>query len=54
MFEVAEIQDAHKLLAPLLGTELAPLLFGIALVAAGQSSTHYRHVGRADRDGRST
>jgi manganese transport protein len=39
MFEVAEIQDAHKLLAPLLGTDLAPLLFGIALVAAGQSST---------------
>ena len=39
MYEVAEIQDAHKLLAPLLGTELAPLLFGIALVAAGQSST---------------
>ncbi|MEZ4973000.1 MAG: Nramp family divalent metal transporter [Cyclobacteriaceae bacterium] len=38
-YEVAEIQDAHKLLAPLLGTELAPLLFGIALVAAGQSST---------------
>jgi manganese transport protein len=39
MFEVAEIQDAHQLLAPMLGTELAPLLFGIALVAAGQSST---------------
>ncbi|MDH4058323.1 MAG: divalent metal cation transporter, partial [Cyclobacteriaceae bacterium] len=39
MYEVAEIQDAHKLLAPLLGNELAPLLFGIALVAAGQSST---------------
>lgn len=27
------------MLAPLLGTELAPLLFGVALVAAGQSST---------------
>lgn len=39
LYEVAEIQDAHQLLAPLLGTELAPLLFGIALVAAGQSST---------------
>ncbi len=39
MYEVAEIQDAHKLLAPLLGTEWAPLLFGVALVAAGQSST---------------
>lgn len=39
LFEVADIQDAHQLLAPLLGTELAPILFGIALVAAGQSST---------------
>ena len=39
MYEVAEIQDAHQLLAPLLGTELAPILFGVALVAAGQSST---------------
>jgi manganese transport protein len=39
MFGVAEIQDAHKLLAPLLGTNLAPILFGVALVAAGQSST---------------
>ncbi len=37
--EVADIQDAHKLLAPLLGSNLAPILFGIALVAAGQSST---------------
>jgi len=39
MFEVAEIQDAHKLLAPMLGTELAPILFAVALIAAGQSST---------------
>lgn len=38
-FEVAEIQDAHKLLAPMLGTEWAPVLFAIALIAAGQSST---------------
>ncbi len=38
-FEVADIQNAHQLLAPLLGTNLAPTLFGIALVAAGQSST---------------
>lgn len=37
--EVAEIADAHKLLEPLLGTKLAPLLFAIALIAAGQSST---------------
>jgi len=36
---VAKIEDAHRLLAPLLGTTLAPLLFAIALIAAGQSST---------------
>ena len=39
MHEVEDIQDAHRFLAPLLGTELAPILFGVALVAAGQSST---------------
>ncbi len=37
--EVTEIQDAHKLLEPMLGSKLAPLLFAIALIAAGQSST---------------
>jgi len=36
---VAEIKEAHKLLAPLLGTAIAPILFAIALIAAGQSST---------------
>lgn len=39
LFEVAEIQDAHKLLAPMLGTEWASILFAVALIAAGQSST---------------
>ena len=39
MFEVAEIQDAHKLLEPLLGSKWAPILFALALIAAGQSST---------------
>lgn len=39
MFEVADIQDAYKLLTPLLGSEWASVLFGIALIAAGQSST---------------
>ena len=39
MYNVAEIQDAHRFLAPLLGTEWAPALFAIALIAAGQSST---------------
>lgn len=36
---VAAIKDAHELLAPLLGSKLAPTLFAIALIAAGQSST---------------
>ncbi len=37
--DVAQIQDAHKLLEPLLGSKLAPILFAVALIAAGQSST---------------
>ncbi|MBL7699716.1 MAG: Nramp family divalent metal transporter [Chitinophagaceae bacterium] len=37
--DVAEIKDAHTLLAPLLGSEIAPVLFAVALIAAGQSST---------------
>ena len=37
--EVTEIQDAHKMMAPMLGSTLAPMLFAIALIAAGQSST---------------
>ena len=37
--EVAKIEEAHALLAPLLGSKLAPILFAIALIAAGQSST---------------
>ncbi len=36
---VTEIQQAHQLLAPLLGTALASGLFAIALLASGQSST---------------
>ncbi|MFN0174842.1 MAG: Nramp family divalent metal transporter [Saprospiraceae bacterium] len=36
---VSEIQDAHRLLEPLLGKSYAPMLFAIALIAAGQSST---------------
>ncbi|MBI1344124.1 MAG: Mn(2+) uptake NRAMP transporter MntH [Terrimonas sp.] len=37
--DVAEIKTAHELLEPLLGSKLAPTLFAIALIAAGQSST---------------
>jgi manganese transport protein len=39
MYDVTEIKDAHRFLSPLLGTQLAPVLFAIALIAAGQSST---------------
>ncbi len=39
MFHVSEIQDAYKFLAPLLGTRWAAILFAVALIAAGQSST---------------
>jgi manganese transport protein len=38
-FEIAEIQDAHRLLAPILGASIAPFAFAIALLASGQSST---------------
>ncbi len=37
--QVARIEDAHKLLSPILGSALAPILFAVALIAAGQSST---------------
>jgi manganese transport protein len=37
--EVVEIQDAYHLLDPLVGGGLASILFGIALLASGQSST---------------
>ncbi len=37
--DVAELKEAHQLLAPMLGTKWASHLFAIALIAAGQSST---------------
>lgn len=37
--EVAEIQEAYHLLDPLLGSGVAAILFGIALLASGQNST---------------
>jgi manganese transport protein len=36
---VNEIQQAHQLLTPLMGTTLASVLFAVALLCAGQSST---------------
>lgn len=38
-YDVVELNDAHQLLAPMTGSEWAPRLFAIALIAAGQSST---------------
>lgn len=37
--QVAEIQDAYKLLSPLLGVGVASAVFAFALLASGQSST---------------
>ncbi len=37
--DVAEIQDAYKLLSPMLGIGVASALFAIALLASGQNST---------------
>lgn len=37
--DVAEIKTAHELLEPLLGSKIAPILFAVALIASGQSST---------------
>ncbi|HXS97299.1 MAG TPA: Nramp family divalent metal transporter [Candidatus Limnocylindrales bacterium] len=36
---VTEIQQAHQLLAPLLGTGVAGVVFAVALICSGQSST---------------
>ena len=37
--EVAELGDAHTLLSPLLGSAIAPTLFGVALLCCGLNST---------------
>jgi len=37
--QVASLREAHELLSPLLGTSLAPILFAVALLCAGQAST---------------
>jgi len=37
--QVAEIGDAYKLLAPLLGTTMASVLFAVALLCSGQNAT---------------
>ncbi|MEH3036487.1 MAG: Nramp family divalent metal transporter [Sphingomonas adhaesiva] len=37
--DIAEIEDAHRLLAPMLGVGAASAVFAIALLASGQNST---------------
>jgi manganese transport protein len=37
--EAITLEDAHRLLAPLLGSALAPILFAVALLCAGQSAS---------------
>ena len=37
--DVAEIQDAYKLLSPTLGVTVASVIFAVALLASGQNST---------------
>ncbi len=37
--DVAEIQDAHQLLSPMLGVGVASAIFAVALLASGQNST---------------
>jgi manganese transport protein len=39
LYDVAAIQDAYKLLSPLLGATFASTLFAIALLASGQNSS---------------
>ncbi len=38
-FDVCELQDAYKLLEPLLGTSIASTVFAIAILISGQNST---------------
>src|SRR5262249_11079037 len=44
--QVASLSEAHRLLAPLLGTALAPTLFAIPLLCSGQASTVTRTLAR--------
>src|SRR5204863_531793 len=37
--DVADINDAYKLLSPLLGTKMASILFAVALLCSGQNAT---------------
>lgn len=37
--DIADIHDAHKMLAPILGTTFSSVFFAVALLASGQNST---------------
>ena len=50
-FEVAAIQDAYKLLSPLVGAAGASTLFAIALLASGQNSSITGTLAGPGRDG---
>ena len=49
--DVVELGQTHALLAPLLGSSIAPTLFGIALLCCGLNSTVHGDAGRPSRDG---
>ncbi len=49
--DVAELEQVHSFLAPLLGSAIAPTLFGIALLVLRAQFHRDRHAGRPDRDG---
>ena len=49
--DVAELDQAHTFLAPLLGSTLAPTLFAIALLCCGLNSTITATLAGPDRDG---
>ena len=48
---VKEIQQAHELLTPLLGTTVAGVAFAVALLCSGQSVDAHRNPGGPDRYG---
>ena len=49
--DISNLGDAHAMLAPLLGSLLAPKLFAISLLACGLNSTVTATLGGPNRDG---
>jgi manganese transport protein len=48
---VGDLPTAYQLLQPLLGSRVAPILFGVGLLAAGQNSTLTGVMAGQVRDG---